>query len=102
MLSPHIFDCLMTADNSGLVFRRDGSQILGERMDSQKGTAYEILARLAVQSGAGLRPVPLNELDFSPEEIEVLNDLKVRRVVSDVKGLRIVVPLFSEFLRRTS
>lgn len=102
LLSPHVFDCLLTADNSGLVFRRDGSEILGEQLDEQKGLAYGVLAQIAARAGTSERRVGRQELELAEIQEQVLNDLVSRGVVDRHDGYQINVHLFGEYLRRNS
>lgn len=98
-LQPYRFDCLLTADNSGLVAVTDG----GDRIDLQDPGAdatYSVLARLADAAGSGDRRVDRAQIVEGELDQQILDDLLMREVVEDSGGLKIRVYLFAEYLRR--
>lgn len=101
-LDPYRFDCLLTADNSGLVTLHDGESVFDEELDPGADAAYALLSRIAMLSGSSEKKVPRHELDLNGADAALLEDLKVRDVVEENGGLRIRVHLFSEYLRRTA
>jgi hypothetical protein len=103
-LDTYRFDCLLTADNTGLV---SSSSTPGDEFhvhdiyDDAGDAALRLLYRIANLGGQQNRPVSREELDLAAEEDEVLEDLLVREVLVERDGyVSIRVVLFSEHLRR--
>lgn len=101
-LDPYRFDCLLTADNSGLISVNDGSNGYVETEDPGAGAAYEVLESIARLSGSSELRVPRGQLATSQRVGAIVSDLIVRDVLDDNGGLKIKVHLFSEYLRRTA
>ena len=99
MLEPFRFDCLLSADNSGLV--TDQRTTVYEQIeDPGSEQVFEVLARIAEISGSEQRPVPREKVAFTDSEDLVISDLVTRGVVDERGGLLIRVYLFNEYLRR--
>jgi hypothetical protein len=101
-LDPYRFDCLLTADNSGLVAMRDDDEVVEEQYDPSGDLPYSVLSRLALLAGQGGRSVPIDAIVERDVDRQVLEDLIVRDVVEDNGGLRIRILLFAEYLRQTA
>jgi len=99
-LDPYRFDCLLTADNSGLV---SASRDLAENLDyADPGAdaAYAVLTRIADLAGSGDKRVDRSQVVETEMDERILEDLQVREVVDANGGLKIRVYLFAEYLRR--
>jgi hypothetical protein len=99
-LDPYRFDCLLTADNSGLVSAgRDVTERL-DYADPGADAAYAVLARIADLAGSGDKRVDRDQVIETEIDERILEDLQVREVVDSNGGLKIRVYLFAEYLRR--
>jgi hypothetical protein len=97
------FDCLLTADNTGVLLDAVGDELGGGRSaEDAAGTALRLTSRMAILGGAQSKPVDVDELEMSAFERRVFDDL-VRRGVVVLRDRRaqLRVLLFAEYLRRT-
>ncbi|MBM7331552.1 hypothetical protein JS562_52985, partial [Agrobacterium sp. S2] len=101
-LDPYRFDCLLSADNSGLVMLREDEANTTELLDPDADLPFQFLARLAALQGASAKKIRADDVVESDLDEQVLNDLIIRDVVESDGGLSIRVHLFSEYLRRNS
>lgn len=102
-LDYHLFDCLLSADNTGVLLDDLSAEHEQPTANSLTDASFEVLRRLAVLSGGQDTPVPVEELALSHEQARAYKDLCIRHVVNEKDGrARIRVLLFTEYLRRNS
>jgi hypothetical protein len=94
------FDCLLTADNTGLVALRDGGEVLEEVHDPDAEYPFQVTARVARLSGSSNNYVDMDEVLAADDDYYVVQDLLTREVLEESGGLRVKIPLFAEYLRR--
>lgn len=99
-LDPFRFDCLLTADNTGLIALRDAEAVVEERFDPEADYLYSVLSSIAHLSGASNSYVDMQEVVRVEDDKLLIQDLLMREVLEQDGGVRIRVPLFSEYLRR--
>ena len=100
-LDPFRFDCLLTADNTGLLNLRDQEDVIEEIHDPDSDYLYQVLSRLATLSGASNSYVDIDEVLVEDDDWYLIQDFLIREVVEQKDGVRIKLPLFAEYLRRT-
>ncbi|SIP94019.1 hypothetical protein SAMN05518682_0636 [Cellulosimicrobium aquatile] len=98
-LDPFRFDCLLTADNTGLV-ALEGDGETAERFDPDAEYPFTVLARIAALAGAGNQVVDVSDVVEGADDQLVINDLLKRDVLEWDNGVRIKMPLFAEYLRQ--
>lgn len=102
-IEPILFDCLLSADNTGLVTMRSGDGTIDEIHDPDRDMVFTVLSRIALACGPGERSADSREIVLDDYDASVLQDLVMREVVEEAAGLlRIKIPLFSEYLRAIS
>lgn len=101
-IDPFRFDCLLTADNTGLVSMREDGEVVEEKHDPDADYPYSVLARLAALSGPSNKYVDVAEVVSHDDDMRVIEDLSVRQVIEGAESIRVKMPLFAEYLRRNS
>jgi hypothetical protein len=99
----HRFDCLLTADNTGLITASPtaGDASFTDTYDDQGDAAFHMLRRIAEHAGEQNQAVDRASLNLTDEDERVIDDLILREVLTFTSlGLRIRVLLFADFLRR--
>ena len=97
----HRFDCLLSADNTGVIVSETALAELEEQKSDN--VALTIAHRLARLAGPQNKSVDVDALDLTRTEQRVLRDLILREVVTEREGrVNIKVLLFAEYLRRMS
>lgn len=100
-LDYHIFDCLLSADNTGVLLDDLRDEFSSPDEDEVSDTSFEVLRRMAAVSGGQNTPVPVDDLALSHDQERAYKDLCVRHVVNEKDGrAQIRVLLFAEYLRR--
>lgn len=97
----HRFDCLLSADNTGVIVSETALSEVEERKSGD--VALRVAHRIARLSGPQNKSVEMEALDLTLTEQRVLRDLVLREVITEREGrVQIKVLLFSEYLRRLS
>lgn len=95
------FDCLLSADNTGGLLDEMLSSAGMGGQEPASDRALHIVHRLALVSGEQNKPVMVEALDLSHEELRVFRDLCQRQVVMLRDGkAHVRILLFAEYLRR--
>lgn len=102
-LPPHVFDCFLTADNTGVQLDTLNREVRESLPQVLPGHIWDVLADISNRPGHDSAGVALDEFLADPLSRQVIKDLVSRRVLTESNGrAKIRVPLFREYLRRNS